>query len=199
MLRTRQFTLWLMVLLTLAGMCWAKSKRPSEQPPRQESQSSQPRPNTDQRGTDESPFVIKVLPAPQAQEKPNTDLAKSPENRSDTWGLSDKIAIIAIAVGFLQFLALFATVWVMVRNGRRQLRAYVFISKAEISDIMSNQNLTAKIAVRNFGQTPAYNVETSIGIQTAQFPLVMKLPIAVQKTNWGSWTRWGHNGEFQWG
>jgi hypothetical protein len=72
------------------------------------------------------------------------------------------------------------------KTAERQLRAYVFISKAEISDIMSNQNLTAKIAVRNFGQTPAYDVETSIGIQTAQFPLVLKLPMAIQKTKTGA-------------
>lgn len=68
------------------------------------------------------------------------------------------------------------------KTAERQLRAYLFISRAEISDIMNDQKLTAKIVVKNFEQTPAYDVETSIGIATTQFPLINDLPPAVQKT-----------------
>jgi hypothetical protein len=46
---------------------------------------------------------------------------------NDAWGLADKIAVIASIVAFLQFLVLVATWGVMVRHGRRQLRAYVFV------------------------------------------------------------------------
>jgi hypothetical protein len=61
------------------------------------------------------------------------------------------------------------------KTAGRQLRAFVFISRAEISDIMSDQKLTAKIVVKNFGQTPAYDVGTSIRVHTTPFPLIMEL------------------------
>jgi hypothetical protein len=78
---------------------------------------------------------------------------------------SGGLAVASIAA-FLQFLALIATVWIMVRNGRRQLRAYIFPDKAALIDgtmmappmhIHVNEPGVI-IAFRNSGQTPAYRV-----------------------------------------
>jgi hypothetical protein len=82
------------------------------------------------------------------------------------WSLSDRIAAIASAAGALQFGALVATVWVMVRSGRRQLRAYVFPDSAGLFEgTMLNPPVSAHanepgvvLVFRNFGQTPAYKV-----------------------------------------
>jgi hypothetical protein len=70
------------------------------------------------------------------------------------WGLSDKIAVIASAATLLQFVALLATVWVMIANGRRQLRAYLGLLRHDIHD----ERHEFVIVVRNDGQTPAREV-----------------------------------------
>jgi hypothetical protein len=127
---------------TLVAAFHSNSWGQSQEPPRQDSQSTQQQPNANQRGTEQSPFIIQIQPAPQTQEKPSTGGEKGPEKRSDTWlfgwldgwNLSDKIAGIASVAAFLQFLALIATVWIMVRNGRRQLRAYVFPEDISLAD-----------------------------------------------------------------
>ena len=51
-----------------------------------------------------------------------------------SWGTSDKIAIIASIAGLLQVAALIVTVVIMIRNGRRQLEAYVLPENAGVFD-----------------------------------------------------------------
>jgi hypothetical protein len=165
------FALAMWLLLQTSGNGSAKSRRPA---PRQDSQSAQQAPHADQRGTEQFPFIIKVLPAAQAQEKSNADGAKGPENWNDTWGLSDKIAVIASIVGFLQFLALFATVWVMVRNGRRQLRAYLSIKRAA-REGPHRPAPKFNLIFKNCGQTPAYNGTNWGDVQVREFPLTSAL------------------------
>jgi hypothetical protein len=78
------------------------------------------------------------------------------------WG---GMAEIAAAV-FTGILALFA--FVQVRDNRisneRQLRAYVSIDRAQISDINLVWPPVAEIKLRNFGQTPAYDLVHLSGI-----------------------------------
>ncbi len=88
------------------------------------------------------------------------------QNSSHSWGLSDKIAVIASIVAFLQFAALIWTVLVMIFNGRRQLRAYVAVDTVGIfegnmvSPPQPARVNTPGIAmfIKNYGQTPAYKV-----------------------------------------
>jgi hypothetical protein len=90
----------------------------------------------------------------------------TPPVNGNGWGLSDEIAAIASIVAALQFGALVATVWVMILNGRRQLRAYVLPEQSGILDgTMTNPPQPARAGVpgvgmliKNFGQTPAYQV-----------------------------------------
>jgi hypothetical protein len=76
------------------------------------------------------------------------------------WGLSDKIAAIAIVVGFLQFVVLVATVLVMRNTAKRQLRAYVFVTgkQESLPEIGAERGIGVWLAAKNSGQTPAYKV-----------------------------------------
>jgi hypothetical protein len=88
------------------------------------------------------------------------------QTSSPSWGLSDKIAVIASTVAFLQFVALVWTVMVMILNGRRQLRAYVAPENVGILDgnmLSPPQPARANVPgigmlIKNCGQTPAYRV-----------------------------------------
>jgi hypothetical protein len=108
--------------------------------------------------------------------------------------LTDKIAVGATIAGFLQFLALLFTIGIMVRNGRRQLRAYVM---AEIGNIVNVANPDkskgpkfktgaelahpewgpiVRIQIKNTGQTPAYAVVHWAELFYREFPLKSSLP-----------------------
>jgi hypothetical protein len=88
-------------------------------------------------------------------------------------------------------LALFGFWQVMVsrKTAKQQLRAYVFISSAEINDIMSDQPTAVTIGVKNFGQTPAYKIAAWLRIDIVPFPLKTTLPLAdiqeMENTNIG--------------
>jgi hypothetical protein len=66
--------------------------------------------------------------------------------------------VVAIVVGLLQFGALFATVWVMIRPAKRQLRAYLSVIPDGINPYEGQSYLIGHIKVRNNGQIPARNV-----------------------------------------
>jgi hypothetical protein len=94
----------------------------------------------------------------------------------DGWGLSDKIAVIASAVAFLQFLALIATVFVMRRTGQRQLRAYIVAGATDV-DIHGPENevsVSSVISIKNTGQTPAH--ELSVVSRTRLLAHPIKMP-----------------------
>jgi hypothetical protein len=109
---------------------------------------------------------------------------KEPSKLSNDWGLSDKIAVVAIVVGFLQFLVLLATVLVMMLVATRQLRAYISVAKAGVFAAMPNGLLvipeeqiatgarpTSILEFENFGQTPAYDVVFYGDIALVPWPL----------------------------
>jgi hypothetical protein len=89
-----------------------------------------------------------------------------------SWGTSDKIAIIASIAGLLQVAALIVTVVIMIRNGRRQLEAYVLPENAGVFDgtMLDPPQPQFKdvpgvvILIKNSGQTPAYRVASRAAI-----------------------------------
>src|SRR5260370_40088018 len=87
------------------------------------------------------------------------------------WTSSDKIAVIASVVGFLQFLALMATYQIMRRNTQRQLRAYVGVVRGELINIDGDDQIEATVIVKNSGQTPAREVVMWGGMAVRDFPL----------------------------
>jgi len=59
----------------------------------------------------------------------------------------------------------------------RQLRAYLFIDQARVLNKGSEKyRLFATVVVKNGGQTPAYNVSSSIGIEGDVFPIKKAVP-----------------------
>jgi len=91
------------------------------------------------------------------------------------WSLSDKIAAVASAVAFFQFLALVATIWVMRTSTQRQLRAYVGITDIKAENIGGAAAFLLEF--RNSGQTPAYSMTVETRVKLADYPLNETLPI----------------------
>jgi hypothetical protein len=101
------------------------------------------------------------------------DISMAIEKWFDGWSLSDKIAVIASAVAFLQFLALIATVFVMRRTAQRQLRAYICVESGDIELVNAGAGVRAQIRVKNFGQTPAHKAVSwaSVRVFDAESPV----------------------------
>jgi len=135
-------------------------------PPNQKSESTKQQTDTEQRGSEQSPFVIKILPSEQTQKESRSDSEKQPSNPTNSWSLSDKIAVIASIVAFLQFVALVCTIAVISRIGQRQLRAYVLPENSGILEgnmLVPPQPAKANIPgvgmlIKNGGFTPAFSV-----------------------------------------
>jgi hypothetical protein len=157
----------------------------SQQPPRQSPKPNKEQTKPDDRGTEQSPFVIKILPAPDADE------TKKPQQQGNGWlsgwSLSDKIAAFVVFVGFLQFVALIAT-WLAMRDtARRQLRAYVFVSRANISNATEgNGPVQSRVVIKNFGQTPAYKVVNINGFAFDQYPPPPTLNLTIADHEFGT-------------
>jgi hypothetical protein len=117
----------------------------------------------------------------------------------DSWNVSDRIAVIASAVAFLQFVALVWTIAVMVRSSHRELRAYVVNESGSIYNIANpvaifegqvfnptGAEITnpaagpgAFIQIRNAGQTPANEVAHWGFIGVKEYPLKTLLPAPI--------------------
>lgn len=124
------------------------------------------------RGSEQAPFVIKILPN-EKQSEPgkyfsgdkvaDLDRVVSPKG---SWTSGDMIALVASVAALLQFFALIATISVMVRTSRRQLRAYILPTEGYIGEgatmsppIPSRINdVWGNIHFKNSGQTPGYDV-----------------------------------------
>jgi hypothetical protein len=139
----------------------ARSQPAPEQSPQSPPQQTGP----EQLGTEQAPFIIKIVPRQETQDKSKPATTEE-EERESTWSgffsgwvLSDKIAAIASLVAFFQFLALLATVLVVFRTSRRRLRAYVSTEAGSVrlvDDPNGEQLLEGYVKLKNFGSTPAY-------------------------------------------
>jgi len=144
----------------------SKAQAVDRRPSSQKSESPKQQIKTEQRGSEQTPFVIKVLPSEHTPIESLPNGEKAAGNPNNSWGLSDKIAVIASFVAFLQFVALVCTVLVMILNGRRQLRAYVAPETIGVfeGNMMSPPQPTRvnvpgiAMLIKNCGQTPAYKV-----------------------------------------
>lgn len=57
------------------------------------------------------------------------------------------------------------------RTTRAQLRAYVLVSGAEVTDIGNRDSRRVTLTIKNFGQTPAHDVKFWMGTGLREFPL----------------------------
>lgn len=111
----------------------------------------------DQRGTEQSPFVIKVAPSPNAKE----EAAEAKKDKKEQTAANRRIEITTYAIAggtILQAIALIITIRVMIRTTRRQLRAYINLKSASIYNVITNAEPKIHMMFDNFGQTPAYDV-----------------------------------------
>jgi hypothetical protein len=137
----------------------------------------------DQQGTEKVPFVVKIV-APQRDDQivqESQDTRKTAPS-GDQWfpnlrvwfneiGVGDKIATIATLIGFLQFIALSWTVWIMRRSARQQLRAYVSAVPDFIYSFDVKNSPKISFTMRNVGQTPAWDVSHRTEIFLCPNPL----------------------------
>ena len=108
------------------------------------------------------------------------------------WTLSDKIAVGATVAGFLQVAALIITSYVMIRNGRRQLRAYVFVENAWAKRTADKDEWNVRYRVRNTGATPAYKTRVT-DIAKAIDRSMPELPTPIETEYFGTIAQ---NGDF---
>ena len=126
-------------------------------------------PEPDQRGTELSPLIVKILPAP----KTESEAANKATNLSE---LSDDIALIAMVVGFLLFVILVAILIAMMRSSRRRLRAYVWCRATELHDLEVGKLPYVKLEMRNAGQASAYDLQIAAECLVYESPLLPKTP-----------------------
>jgi len=181
MLKTAATVLaWVGLSLAVVGYSFGQSQQPppsegkSGRPQQSQSQSAQQQPADNQRGTEQAPLVVKVLPAP----KTNEETAQEAKDRSEKAANDRELVIysrdldiltaILIAVGLLQLfvfgyqaLKLRQTVKTMEDTAERQLRAYVFITDGNIS--IDPTTFRIFIKLRNSAQTPGYEFSTWLG------------------------------------
>jgi hypothetical protein len=170
-------------------------RRQQQNPPQQTQQTPAP----DQRGTEQSPFIVKTIPGPTDEAKAAEEAKERREKAELDKKLVEFNADLAfytkILAGFagLQFLALVIQAYWLARTVKvsekaaaaakesadavvSQLRAYVFIKTAELANLDEPEPVTASVVLRNSGQTPAFRVNAWGGISYRPFPLTVPLP-----------------------
>jgi len=146
---------------------WGQSQQPSARPG---TDSTQKQPAEQDKPPVQSAPIAEIKEPVKAQEKPKADSNEGHGKLPETWSLSDKIAVIASVVAFLQFLALIATVFVMRRTAERQLRAYIMVDTARIDNLKVGEKPVAHLTFKNSGQTPAREVSHWCAMGFDTFP-----------------------------
>jgi hypothetical protein len=143
----------------------------------------------DQRGTEQSPLIVKMASSPNTK----NEAAQAQKEKQEQAATNRRIEITTYVITgatFIQAIALIWTVLVMIRTTRRQLRAYVHVSSIAITNVANlipppgEQNCPetpaslskdcgpiAFVEIKNTGQTPAYSVIHGTGIGVHEFPL----------------------------
>lgn len=187
MLSKPSFVLILIALaLSLNSVSFAQNPNGSQNPtlsrgkledgkrhqPIEKQQPSEP----DQRGTDNSPIVVKIAPNPNAQAeavevKREKELKAAAQYRTEitTW-------IVAIATA-IQAVALFFTIQVTRRTAQRQLRAYIAITGDNPFVIEGENGIRVVLRIKNVGKTPAFKLDHWMGTDLLETPLKVALPM----------------------
>ena len=132
--------------------------------------------SANERDTKQLPLVVEVKAMPERTQEERADQAAERHDKADTdrWLvrltaiLAVATALLVIATGFL-WNATKQLVGGAEDTAKRQLRAYVFVGEAEIIHAGTNM-VEAAIKIKNFGQTPAYDVTISTAAQAFNIP-----------------------------
>jgi hypothetical protein len=174
----------LALLAAFASHSWGQSKQPA-----QVKQAAQPT-ATDQRGTEQSPAIIKIIPSPKSVEETEVDRREREEKNKSDWWLIKLTAALAI-VGALQLLVfgyqaiqLKRTVEATKQAAEhipRVERAYVFVTvngddmripimaayaaaNSETAHLEITHPISVEFSFENQGKTPAEIREVSASL-----------------------------------
>jgi hypothetical protein len=145
MLKPRHIWIVLALLLALIGDSWGQSHRPAprggktSQPKQSQTQPSQQPPGNEQRGTDQAPFTIKIIPTQKTDAEANAAEQHSNEETAVERWLTNYTGLVALFT-FLLFGAATAQVLVLISQLRHlatQAGAMVTVESPvpELSDI----------------------------------------------------------------
>ena len=188
-MRFRCLVIALALFAAFASDSWGQSKRaPQPQPAAQQQQAA-----PDQRGTENSPVVVKVLPAQEDENKAKESAKEHDEKRkldADTLWLS-QLTVVIIFLQFLIFCAQAFFLWGTLKAtataaqaaidaaalASRHERAYMFSGPAEVTDTgeggvifdHAQGTLIVKIEVENSGRTVGILKKIRLGF-SAELP-----------------------------
>jgi hypothetical protein len=165
-MRLRRLAVALTLLAAFASDSWGQSKdAPKRNEPQAQSKDIQKHPPADQRGTDNSPLVVRVLTPPQDRTEAAQPSKANDEKPPTDWymfGVTVVLAFIAVLqlIAFIvQARRLGQTIDVMKDTAQRQLRAYVFLDGIDLrrfNDAVPNISpWRFRIAWKNTGSTRA--------------------------------------------
>src|SRR5229473_3679352 len=151
-MRFRYLVIALTFLTAFATDSMGQSKRPP--PDRNQTQRTGQPAAPDQRGTSQSPAVIKILPPDDAEAKARQEADdRAAKDRLDANTI--RLGIAAVLVAILQFIAIGVQAWFLWRTVKvsevaarvaeesgqavvSQLRAYIFAKEVKLSDFAKN-------------------------------------------------------------
>lgn len=155
----------IVIAISFALAVGAESQPPAPAPaekskaPQGKSTKDQKRAATDQRGTDSSPLVVKVIPTKEAQPPAEGKPYKHyHESAADWWLIIPTWILAFVTGGLLIYNAVLASITkksvaVVQDTAKRQLRAYVTV---DVNSPHFNPGL--RVRIKNHGVTPASNV-----------------------------------------
>jgi hypothetical protein len=174
-----------------AAIGYVQSQQPSpgenesSRPQQSQAQSTQKQATPDQRGTQQAPLVVKVLPSPKTDEETDQEAKDRNEKSANDRELIrysrdlDILTAVLIAVGVLQLfvfayqaMKLRQTVSTMDATAERQLRAYISITAR---NVLNWNNVGGRIGVQfdieNHGQTPGFEILYDYSMLILKSPL----------------------------
>jgi hypothetical protein len=183
-----------MIFLPLIALClsFAQSQKPVKPLDKavQNQQAVGIHQNTKGNKNDSAQYTPLSCPKKNSEYRDTKTKGTEPPNQSKSnkeWTRSDIIAVAAGVSAFLQVIALCVTIGIMILSNRRQLRAYVSIDHAVLTDgtmLEPPQPQYAGIPgivmiIKNTGNTPAYKLISwaEITVQPTVSPLFAIPPI----------------------
>jgi hypothetical protein len=150
----------ILLLVAVATIAAAQSKRQPEPIPQRTQQQS----TTDQRGTDNMPLVVRVLPAPKTAEEAAQDQSQRNDEASANWWMVKLTGIIAL-IGLIQAFVF----WVQAGRLKATITKMDEIATGQTNDMQDSiaQAGRAAAAMERVAQAMAENVEnlkTTVGI-----------------------------------
>jgi hypothetical protein len=167
----------IVLLLVIAVSAQSQGPTPSTRkeikPPQKQSASEQQKPETDKRGTEQTPFVVKTIPTPKSQAETDQERKEHQDKASQGWWVIWLTAFVAIAT-FLQALFLYFSLRETKKaaNAAKDAaevaetalhvaeRAYLRIDGFEIVQFATGHHINICYEIHNVGHTPAQIIES---------------------------------------